>query len=91
MNEEQNAAEEALGAKNDTSRIFAGDGVLQSKQEFENDKTNEKDHYYDVDKPKKDGVTNIGDGEMRNEGLVGEGNLDEELPVIVEGANDQQD
>ena len=81
MNEEQNTPEKASDAAEDTSKVFLGDAAMQSKQEFDNDKVNEKDHYYDVDNPKKGGITDIGDGEMRNEGLVGSGNLPDDDPL----------
>jgi hypothetical protein len=86
MNEEQKVSNEASKADVDTSAISAGEGTLQTKEEFEN----EKDNYYDVDKPKKDAETNIGDGEMRNEGTVGDGDLPDETLFSIEDSSEQQ-
>jgi hypothetical protein len=90
MNEEQSTPEKAAEAEQDTSKVFLGDSTLQSDKEFENDKDNSKD-YYAVDDPKKGIITSIGDGEMRNEGTVGIGNIPEENPFSPEGPDDEQD
>lgn len=87
MNEEQTPPEKATEPEQDTSKVFLGDSTLQSEKEFNND----NDNYYAVDDPKKEIITTIGDGEMRNEGLVGTGNLPEESPFTPEGQKDEQD
>ncbi len=89
MNEEQSTPEKATEAEQDTSKISFGDATLQSSEELENNKDN--DNYYAVDDPKKGIVTSIGDGEMRNEGTVGMGNIPEESPFSPEGLADEQD
>ncbi|WP_018613256.1 hypothetical protein [Segetibacter koreensis] len=89
MNEEQIIPGKAEEAAQDTSRVFLNDSSLQSGKEFESDKVN--DDYYAVDNPKKELLTNIGDGEMRDEGTVGEGNITEENIFSSEGMADQQD
>ncbi len=89
MNEEQSTPEKATEAEQDTSKVFLGDSTLQSSEEFENSKTN--DDYYAVDNPKKELITNIGDGEMRNEGTVGSGDVPEENALFNSGPADEQD
>ncbi|MEJ7676418.1 MAG: hypothetical protein WKG06_00760 [Segetibacter sp.] len=89
MNEEQSTPEKATEAEQDTSKVFLGDSTLQSGKEFENNKVN--DNYYAVDDPKKEISTTIGDGEMRDEGIVGTGNVPEENPLFTEGPVDEQD
>lgn len=91
MNEEKSASNEASEAGLDTSTISAGDGTLQTNKEFESDKTSETDHYYDVDTVKKDVETSIGDGEMRNEGTVGSGDIPEENAFTLNGPTDRQE
>jgi len=58
-------------------------------KEFENDKEN--DNYYEVDKPKKEMTTTIGDGEMRNEGTVGMGDIPEDNSFLPDEQTDEQD
>lgn len=90
MNEEQSSPGKASEAEQDTSKVFLGESTLQSKAEFENDKVN--DDYYAVDSPKKDTITSIGDGEMRNEGTVGAGDIpDDENPFSSEGRDEEND
>ncbi len=89
MNEEQNIPEKSTEAEQDTSKISFGDSTLQSPEENENNKDN--DTYYEVDKPKKELSTNIGDGEMRNEGTVGTGDIPEDSSFLLEGQTDEQD
>jgi hypothetical protein len=89
MNEEQSTPEKAAEAGEDTSKVFLGDSSLQSEKEFEKDKG--QDDYYAVDDPKKGIITSIGDGEMRNEGTVGMGDIAEENPFSPEGMADEQD
>jgi hypothetical protein len=48
------------------------------------------DDYYSVDNPKKDLHTNIGDGEMHNEGLVGDGNVADDI-TFSDGSTNEQD
>ncbi len=91
MNEEQNIPEKATEAEQDTSKVSFGDSTLQSSEEFENNKAKDNDDYYAVDDPKKEIITSIGDGEMRNEGIVGEGDIPEENPFSAEGMADEQD
>lgn len=88
MNEEQSTPEKATEAE-DTSKVFLGDSSMQSKEEFTNDKDN--DDYYEVDNPKKGVISSIGDGEMRNEGTVGTGDIPDENPLIAQGPADEQD
>lgn len=89
MNEEQSTPKKAAEAEQDTSKVFLGESTLQSEKEFENDKVNED--YYSVDNPKKELVTNIGDGEMRDEGIVGAGDITNENPFSPQGMADEQD
>lgn len=89
MNEEQNIPEKPTEAGEDTSKVSFGDSTLQSKEEFENNKDN--DNYYEVDKPKKELSTTIGDGEMRNEGTVGMGDIPEDNSLVPGGQTDEQD
>lgn len=89
MNEEQNIPEKPTEAGEDTSKVAFGDSTLQSKEEFENNKDNDK--YYEVDKPKKELSTTIGDGEMRNEGTVGTGDIPENNLLAPQGQTDEQD
>ncbi len=88
MNEEQSMPEKTTEEGDDTSKVFLGDTTLQSKDE--NDMKDNVD-YYEVDNPKKEISTTIGDGEMRNEGTVGEGNVSEDNPFSAEGLSDNQD
>lgn len=90
MNDEQNKTGNASEADQDVGKVSMGDGTLQTQDEFETDKGRSAEDYYSVDDPKKDISTNIGDGEMRNEGLVGEGNLPE-AGLFSEGSTDEQD
>ncbi len=78
MNEEQNTPGKAPEVAQDT------------RKEFESDKDKVADDYYSVDDPKKEVSTNIGDGEMHNEGLVGEGNIADE-DKFSEGSTGEQD
>jgi len=89
MNEEQNIPEKSTEAEQDTSKISFGDSTLQSPEEHENNKDNDK--YYEVDKPKKELSTTIGDGEMRNEGTVGLGDIPESSSLLPGGPTDEQD
>lgn len=89
MNEEQNTPGKAEEAAGDTSKVFINDSSLQSEEEFENNKVN--DDYYAVDNPKKELLTSIGDGEMRDEGTVGAGNIPEENPLFNQEPLDEQD
>jgi hypothetical protein len=91
MNEEQNTPGEASEAKQDTSSISLGDSTLQTQAEFENDKEKGADDYYEVDNPKKEVHSTIGDGEMHDEGLVGEGNIPDEDPLAARRPADDQD
>lgn len=89
MNEEQNTPEKATEPDQDTSKVSFGDSTLETAEEFKNNKDN--DNYYAVDDPKKGIITSIGDGEMRNEGTVGEGDIPGENPFSPEGMADEQD
>ncbi len=89
MNEEKNIPGKAAEAAEDTSKVFLGDSSLQSEKEFENDKVN--DDYYTVDNPKKELITSIGDGEMRDEGIVGAGDIPEDNPLLNRQPLDEQD
>lgn len=89
MTDEQNTPENAAEAAPDTSKISFGDSTLQSEKEFENDKNN--DNYYEVDKPKKEVITTIGDGEMRNEGTVGMGDVPDDSSFLPGEQTDEQD
>ena len=86
MNEEQNIPTEAA---QDTGKVSFGDSTLQSAEEHEKNK--DSDDYYSVDKSKKELVTTIGDGEMRNEGTVGMGDIPEETSLLPEAQTDEQD
>ena len=88
MNEEQSIPEKATEAEQDTSKVSFGDSTLQTEEEFENKQVNE--NYYEVDY-KKESNTTIGDGEMRNEGTVGIGNIPEESPFFTNVPADEQD
>ena len=88
MNEEQNNLEKPAAA-DDTSKVSFGDSTLQSAEERE--KSNDSDDYYTVDKPKKELVTSIGDGEMRNEGTVGMGDIPDDISLTLDGQTDEQD
>ena len=54
---------------------------------------NEKraDDYYSVDDPKKDFNTSIGDGEMHDEGLVGDGSVSNDDGTFSDGSTTEQD
>ena len=88
MSEEQNTLENGR-EEQDANKVTLGDSSLQSAKEFKNDKM--QDDYYAVDNPKKEINTTIGDGEMRDEGIVGIGNLPEESPFSAEDSGDEQD
>lgn len=90
MNEEQSTPEKATEAEQDTSKVFLSDSSLQSREEFKSDKVNDDD-YYEVDNPKKGVISSIGDGEMRNEGTVGMGDIPDENPFIAPGPAEEQD
>ncbi len=89
MNEEQTTPQKPTQTDQDTSKVSFGDSTLETAEEFKNNKDN--DDYYAVDDPKKGIITSIGDGEMRNEGTVGEGNIPEENSFSPEGMADEQD
>ena len=89
MNEEQSTPGKATEAAQDTSKVFFGDSSLQSGEEFKNDKVN--DDYYEVDNPKKGVISSIGDGEMRDEGIVGAGDIPEDNPLLTRQPLDEQD
>ena len=78
MDKDQNTPGKASEAARDTSKGF------------ESDKENMKDDYYSVDHPKKDFNSTIGDGEMHNEGLVGNGNIEGD-DTFSEGSTPAQD
>ena len=89
MTQDQNIPGKPAEAREDTSKVTFGDSTLQSADERENKKDN--DDYYSVDKPKKDLSTNIGDGEMRNEGTVGMGDIPEDTSLMPGDQSDEQD
>jgi len=89
MDEEQSTPEKTTETEQDTSKVSFGDSTLETSEELKNNKDN--DDYYAVDDPKKGISTTIGDGEMRNEGTVGLGNIPEENPFSAEGMADEQD
>lgn len=89
MNEEKSIPGKPAEAAEDTSKVFLGDSSFQSPQEFENDKAN--DDYYAVDNPKKELITSIGDGEMRDEGIVGAGDIPDDNPLLNRQQLDEQD
>ncbi len=68
----------------------ASDTGEDANKEFETNQDKSTDDYYSVDDPKKPVNTNIGDGEMHNEGLVGDGNIDD-VSTISEGTTDTMD
>ena len=86
MSEEQNTPTEEA---QDTNKVSFGDSTLQSAEE--NEKNKDDDNYYEVDKPKKELVTSIGDGEMRNEGTVGMGDIPDDTLLLTKGETDEQD
>ena len=91
MNEEQNTRSGGEAEK-DTSEISLTTGsTLQSQEEFESDKGRSQEDYYSVDDPKKGISTTIGDGEMHNEGLVGDGSSVGEDPLSASRIIDEQD
>ena len=58
---------------------------------FESDKDKVTDDYYSVDDPKKkENNSTIGDGEMHNEGLVGNGSIADD-DTFSEGSTPEQD
>lgn len=57
---------------------------------FESNKDKVTDDYYSVDHPKKEFNSTIGDGEMHNEGLVGNGNVEGD-DTFSEGSTPEQD
>ena len=89
MNEEQSTPGKATEAEQDTRKAFFSESSLQSGEESKNDKA--KDDYYEVDNPKKGLISSIGDGEMRNEGTIGIGDIPEESPFISQALEDEQD
>lgn len=91
MNDEQNAPGKATETDDTAGLSLTGDSTLQTQQEFESDKQRSQSDYYSVDDPKKEISTNIGDGEMHNECLVGEGNIAEESPFSPGRSTDEQD
>lgn len=88
MNEEQNIPGKAVEAEQDTNKRSLASS-LQSEAETGNNKTN--DSYYEVDKHKNNVISTIGDGEMRNEGTVGLGDIPDDNPIITQGPADDQD
>ena len=50
-----------------------------------------QDDYYAVDYAKKDVISTIGDGEMHDEGLVGEGEATTDIQTSTERLSDEQD
>jgi len=90
MNDEQNTPEEASKADKEGSKVFLADSSLQSNEEFKNDKES-KDDYYEVDNPKKEVMSTIGDGEMHNEGMVGDGSAAAVQSPTEERLPDEQD
>ncbi len=61
-----------------------------ANKENESKQDKSTDDYYSVDDPKNPVYTNIGNGEMHNEGLVGEGNIDDN-GTFSEGTTNEQD
>jgi len=53
------------------------EGDEETSKGFDPETTSDSDDYYSVDDPKKEVISTIGDGEMHNEGLVGEGDIPE--------------
>jgi hypothetical protein len=78
MNHEQNNQGNASNPAEETSSIN------------ETNKTTGGDDYYSVDEPKKELNTSIGDGEMHNEGLVGDGGEGDDN-VFTDGSTSEQD
>jgi hypothetical protein len=78
MNDEQNIPGQASDAAEDASN------------QIEDNKDKPTDDYYAVDDPKKEYNTTIGDGEMHNEGLVGDGSVNADN-TFSEGSTAIQD
>ena len=78
MNAEQTTPENASNPTDDSSKGL------------ENNQDKPADNYYSVDDPKKEFNTSIGDGEMHNEGLVGDGTV-AEGETFSEGSTTGQD
>lgn len=66
MNQEQGMPDQTPGTENENGQGF---NPLEGETQ---------DDYYEVDNPKKEVISTIGDGEMHNEGLVGEGEIEDE-------------
>jgi hypothetical protein len=81
MNEEQKTPETASKAGDDINKVTPQGEPLQTVEGFDND----KEAYYTVDSPKKEVLSNIGDGTMSNEGTVGMGDIAEDLSPDAEG------
>ena len=79
MNDEQNKPEETPEANANST---AGNSTSATDEGFKIDEIDDK--YYEVDNSKKDVISSVGDGEMRNEGIVGLGETVVENPFSGE-------
>ena len=68
----------------------AAETAGETSKKNENLKDKVTDDYYAVDNPKKKFNTTIGDGEMHNEGLVGDGSANDDS-TFSEGSTGIQD
>ena len=66
------------------------EGDEETKPAFDPTTDSGTDDYYSVDDPKKEVISTIGDGEMHNEGLVGEGDIPEG-GIFTPGTTDDQE
>src|SRR5438128_2192441 len=88
MNDEQNEPEDRSEADIASNKKSVGTGGTKES----NDAVVQlKNDYYAVDYPKKDVLSTIGDGEMRDEGLVGAGETTTGIQSYSDSMSDEQD
>jgi hypothetical protein len=92
MNDEQNTpgngSETGESADNSST---AANNASQSQPVSGGDDAAPQDDYYAVDHAKKDVISTIGDGEMRDEGLVGAGEVAPDIQSSQDRLSDEQD
>ena len=92
MNEEQNTAENGSETVETGGKASPATGTTSPSPAAGNgDDAAPQDDYYEVDHAKKEVLSTIGDGEMRDEGLVGAGEVPGDIQASQERLSDEQD
>ena len=88
MNEDQNDPKNSPETNNTSGNKSTATGDTPNAEPIN---TQLQDDYYAVDYAKKDVISTVGDGEMHDEGLVGEGEATTDIQTSTERLSDEQD